>query len=339
MVRIDKNFKNFLIKVVIAIALIFLSRVLFQFPVEYYKLALFKQNDLTRLFSKIDALQVVTLLSILFGLYYKERISKLDHPKPEWLKSIMLLVSAELTIAVYYLIRALDNAFSISSGLQLYLIQLSLLISLGLAFLLFLLAVFSWEYLKSFFKEFKKEIIIFAIIAVVLYNALMTFQKQWLFFSSGVTIILSIILSLFFPVTTAMNASGGPILRAADFGVSIGPPCSGIDSMLLFFAFFAALFALDRKIVRKGLYVLFFIIGLMGVYIINVLRLFLLMLAGIYISPRFAVGLFHTNAGWVLFVLYFLLYYWFIRKFIYKKDVPKSADRKEKDKTIAESIK
>jgi exosortase/archaeosortase family protein len=340
MVRIDKNFRNFLLKVVIFVGLIFLSRVAFQFPIEYFNLKVFQQSSLTRLFSKIDALQVITLLSIFFGLYYNDRISKLEHPKPKIAQSILLVLGAEVTIAAYYLIRASANYYSITSGIQIYLIQLAILVSLGLAFLLFLKAVFSEEYLKIFFKEFKKEVIIFTIIAVLLYNALITFQKQWLLFSSGITTILSWMLSLFYStVSTSMNASGGPILRAEGFGVSIGPPCSGIDSMLLFFAFFAALFALDRKIIRKGLYAIFFLIGLAGVYVINVLRLFLLMLAGIYISPRFAVGLFHTNAGWVLFVLYFLLYYWFIRKFIYKKEVPKNTDRKEKNKILTEGEK
>lgn len=338
--NIDKNFRNFLIKVVIFVGIIFLSRVVFQFPVEYFHLKVFQQNSLTRIFSKIDGLQVVTLLSILFGLYYSDRISRLGHPKHQWMKSILLFIGAEVTIAVYYFIRASVNYYSITGGLALYFIQLAILVSLGLAFMLFMVAVFDSEYLNNFFKEFKKEIIIFVIIAVALYNALITFQKQWLLFSSGITTILSWMLSLFYStVSTTMNASGGPILRAQGFGVAIGPPCSGIDSMLLFFAFFAALFALDRKIIKKGLYILFFIIGLAGVYIINVLRLFLLMIAGIYISPEFAVGLFHTNAGWILFVLYFLLYYWFIRKFIYKKDVPKMSPGKGKDKVLAEGEK
>lgn len=322
--NLDKNFRNFLIKVALFVGIIFLSRVVFQFPVEYFTLKVFRQNAFTRIFSKIDALQVVTLLSILFGLYFQERIIRLEHPKHKILKSVLFIIAAEVTIAVYYLIRASANYFNITGGLAIHLIQLGILVSLGLAFMLFLVAVFDSDYINKFFKEFKKEIIIFTIIAIILYNALIIFQKQWFVFSSGITRILASMLSFFYStVSTTMNASGGPILRAQGFGVSIGPPCSGIDSMLLFFAFFAAIFALDNKRIKKGLYILFFIMGLAGVYVINVLRLFLLMLAGIYISPEFAVGLFHTNAGWVLFVLYFLLYYWFIRKFIYKNEIPK----------------
>lgn len=336
--NIDKNFKYFLVKVVLFVGLIFLSRVVFQFPIEFFHLKVFYQNAWTRLFSKIDALQVVTVLSILFGLYYNDRISRINHPKVKWTKSILLFLGAEVTIAVYYLIRASANYFNITSGLPIFLIQVAILVSLFLAGLLALVAVFDSDYLNNFFKDFKREIIIFIIIAIALYNLLITFQKQWLVFSTGITRILAWMLSLFYStVSTSMNSSGGPILRAEGFGVSIGPPCSGIDSMLLFITFFAALFALDRKIVKKGLYAFFFIFGLAGVYLINVLRLFLLMLAGIYISPEFAVGLFHTNAGWILFVLYFLVYYWFIRKFIYKDKITKSTSDKEEDEAISES--
>jgi exosortase/archaeosortase family protein len=70
------------------------------------------------------------------------------------------------------------------------------------------------------------------------------------------------------------------------------------------------------------LYILVFIIGLLGVYLVNVLRLLLLIIAGVHISPRFAIGLVHTNAGWVFFIAYFLCYYLIVRKFIYKNKLP-----------------
>jgi exosortase/archaeosortase family protein len=321
----NKNFKNFLIKVVIFVAIIFLSRVVFQFPVEYFHLKLFQQSAVNRIFSKIDGLQVVTLLSILFGLYYQGRISKLKHNKPNWKKSILLFIGGEIAIASYYIIRASTNYFQLTEGIFLYIIQALIMFSLVIAFFCFLFAVFDKTYLEKFFKDFKKEIIIFAIIGVIMYKLLILFQQQWYFFSSSVTIILAKALSFFYPVAYVLNAQaqGGPILRAADFTVSIGSPCSGIDSLMLFFVFFSVLFALDKDRLKKGLYAIFFVIGLVGVYLMNVLRLFLLMLAGIHISPKFAVGLFHTNAGWILFIIYFLCYYWVIKRFIYEKKLLK----------------
>ncbi|MCK5630517.1 MAG: archaeosortase/exosortase family protein, partial [Nanoarchaeota archaeon] len=93
----------------------------------------------------------------------------------------------------------------------------------------------------------------------------------------------------------------------------------GIDSILFFIAFFSALFALDHNKIKRKSYIIFFIIGLIGVFFINVLRLLLLILVGVHISQELAVGIFHTNAAWVLFVAYFFFYYQFIQKYIYKK--------------------
>ena len=51
----------------------------------------------------------------------------------------------------------------------------------------------------------------------------------------------------------------------------------------------------------------------------NVLRLLLLILVGVHISPELAVGIFHTNAAWVLFIVYFFFYYLIAQKYMYKK--------------------
>jgi exosortase/archaeosortase family protein len=317
----DKNFRNFLIKLVLLVTIIFLTRVLFQFPVEYFGLRLFQQNDLTRLFNKIAGLEVFALVALFFGLYLRNKISKLDHPRFNWKKSVLFIVLAEITVAIYYFIRAAANYYSITSGLSLYLVWIGLLASLALAFIFFTIAVFDWDYLVSFIKIFKKELFIAVIAAIILYNLLILFQDQWLFFSTGVSNILYRLFSLFYQVNYYMGNSG-PVIQIGTFGVAIGSPCSGIDSMFLFTAFFAGLFALDHKRLKKGLYILLFIIGFLGVYFVNVIRLFLLILAGIYISPSFAVGLFHTNAGWILFIIYFLCYYLIIKKFIYKSKLP-----------------
>jgi hypothetical protein len=108
-------------------------------------------------------------------------------------------------------------------------------------------------------------------------------------------------------------------INIGDLSLAIGPPCSGIDSILLYLAFFSALFALDHKRIKKKTYAAAFVIGLVGVFFVNILRLLLLILIGVHMSADFAVGLFHTNAGWLFFVLYFLLYYVVIRRYIYLK--------------------
>jgi len=325
--KMEKNIKYFLIKVVSLVALIFLTRVLFQFPIEYFSLKLFKQTAANILFNKIAALEVLAVVAFSFGLYYRTRISKFNHPRINWLKSILFLVLGEIMVAIYYLARASTNLFNITGGITLLAIQAAIFIALAIAFIFFAIAVFDMNYLKKFVQAFKKPLIIAAAITVILYFLLILFQSQWLFFSEGVSNLLNKSLSLFYPVQQSFIKST-PVLKINDFAVSIGAPCSGIDSMFLFTAFFAALFALDNKRIKKGIYAISFIIGLIGVYFVNVLRLFLLLVAGVEISPRFAIGLFHTNAGWVFFIAYFLCYYLIIKRFIYMPNSPGEAEKK-----------
>jgi exosortase/archaeosortase family protein len=115
-----------------------------------------------------------------------------------------------------------------------------------------------------------------------------------------------------------LDMSLTPILDVNGFAVSIGAPCSGIESLFLFAAFSIGIFVLDHKRIKRVPFIISSIIGIIGIYFVNILRLFLLILTGIYVNPDFAVGLFHTNVGWILFVIYFLFYYYIMKKFIYK---------------------
>jgi len=51
----------------------------------------------------------------------------------------------------------------------------------------------------------------------------------------------------------------------------------------------------------------FYIIGIVGTYALNILRIFFLMIIGAFYSPEFAVYTFHYNVGWISFVVYLFL--------------------------------
>jgi len=308
--------KEFIKRSIILIALIFIVRVIFQFPIEYYALTAFRQTDANRVFSKIDALKILAVVTIFFALYYKDQLMKLKFGKYNLVQSLSYGFTGIAFIVLYYLLRYVTNAYHIDSGFPLLLIWVAILVSLGSAFLSFTVSIFGMSFLQKLYKSLKYELIAAVSISVVLYNILMIFQKQWLFFSNIVSKVLHWAFSFFYDITYHFQ-DNGPILQINDFAVSIGPPCSGIDSMLLFCAFFAAIYALDYKKATRSMFIAAFVIGFIGVYAINVIRLFLLILVGVHYSPELAVGLFHTNAGWVLFLLYFLCYYYLMKKFIY----------------------
>jgi len=119
----------------------------------------------------------------------------------------------------------------------------------------------------------------------------------------------------------AKNCARETILN--NFRVIIGQPCSGIDSMLLFISLYLIIAIMDWKRINKKMAILLFFIGAVGMYLTNILRIFILFLVGIYISPKFAVGLFHTNIGWILFIIFFFIYWSIGSKFIYKKSARK----------------
>lgn len=313
------NFKKYLTRLAIIVAILFFTRMIFQFPIEYFQMDMFRQTEENRLFSKIDALVAVAFAAIFFSLYNKDKINQLSHPRMNWKKTALYLIAGELSIIAYYALRYITNYYSITKGAPLILIQAGIILALLSSSALITIAVFQMEYLKRFYKIFKNQLAIYAGASVILYAGIMLFQSQWFFFSSIVANTLYSALSQFYSVQYEASP-GGPLMTIKEFAVRIGPPCSGIDSMLLFTAFFAGLFAIDYKRIMKGRYALFFILGLIGVFFINILRLFILIIIGANYSPEFAVGMFHTNAGWVLFIAYFLGYYQLTKRFIYTKN-------------------
>ena len=102
-----------------------------------------------------------------------------------------------------------------------------------------------------------------------------------------------------------MLGEGDPTLGVGSFKVIIGPACSGIESLTLFLGLFMLLMVYEQSnlnLRRAGIVLL---VGLIGTYVLNVIRIAAILLIGIK-NPTFAVGLFHSQAGWMLFSLFVL---------------------------------
>jgi hypothetical protein len=318
----QENLKKFIIKGAILLGTLLLVIILFKFPIDYFKIRILSADTVNRIFSKSDALKVLGIALVFFTMYYKEQIAKISHEKRKNLATILWIIAGIVTVGLYYLLRYLANIFKITEGTSYYLIYIGSVLALLTGFIFFTIGVFTWPYLKTLYKELKKGIWVTVLLMILTYFLLMGFQSLWPFFSGTVTTILYALFTPLFP--TYLDWSGvAPLLDVNGFIVSIGAPCSGTESMFLFMVFSVGLYLLDRKRIIKTRFYIASIIGLVGVYFVNILRLFLLIIAGIYINPEFAVGLFHTNIGWLLFVIYFFIYYLIMRKFIYKYNISK----------------
>ena len=79
------------------------------------------------------------------------------------------------------------------------------------------------------------------------------------------------------------------------------------------------IFILDYKRLKKKVAIPLYFVGIIGMFLTNIIRILLLFIVGAYWSPKFAVGMFHSNVGWILFIAYFAIFWWIASKYVYKK--------------------
>ncbi|MEM4710902.1 MAG: archaeosortase/exosortase family protein [Candidatus Woesearchaeota archaeon] len=327
----NKNFRLFVFKILL---FIFLG-----IGINIFINVFFKYTYLFRTYLSIPQdfyleapnIRTIVLNALLFGVvafiirYYKKLLSikYFKFQKHQW---IFIFLSMFFLLGQYlfkYIVNRNTDFFlqaPVFWGIVKILINVLFVISLYFA-------IFGIPFTKYMFKTFRKEIFFFLLLSVAFFFLMLLVQNLWTYFSAAISKILFLIFSLFFDNVTykpfvasfTMAEGGGPLLGINNFRAIVGKPCSGIDSFLLFTSLYALIFILDYKKLKKGLAVLFFFIGAIGMFLTNALRILLLFIIGAYYDPKFAVGMFHTNAGWVLFIIYFFIYWWIVSRFIYKK--------------------
>lgn len=166
-----------------------------------------------------------------------------------------------------------------------------------------------------FFKEHRREV--FAVIDITIVFAVLTWalQQLWPLFAGGVLRSTAWLLDTFFGGVS----TEGITLAFQGFSVDIGSPCSGIVSLGMFTALFILFAAYEWPRLKKGPAAMFFILGALGMYGINILRIFTLMLIGAYWSPSLAIDAFHANVGWISFIIYFAILIPLAYRFLIKK--------------------
>lgn len=209
-------------------------------------------------------------------------------------------------------------------GIIKILINICFIISLAIG-------VYGLNFVKYFIKIYKIEIILFSLISLGFYFITLLFQNIWIILSASITQILYHFFKIFFSNVSykpfisvaSFSEGGGPLLGLGNFSAVIGKPCSGIDSLLLFTSLYFLICILEYKRLKKGLAILFYFVGILGMFLTNILRIFLLFIIGAYINAQFAISMFHTNAGWILFIGYFFMFWWIVNHFLYKGAVEK----------------
>jgi exosortase/archaeosortase family protein len=326
----NKGFRAFVWKGAISVFIIFLVQYLTQKFLT--STALFREHlDIPQAFQLGKGVIFLSIMnSIIFGLVVfvilsRKSILDMKHSKFEAKQMLWFLLSAFFVILHFYLKYLINSNLEFFSHMPLFWAIVKVFIQVLFAITV-IIGVYGFVFVKNFINKYRKEIAITLIVTVLFFILMMLVQNLWTLFSGALSKILFWIFSIFFDnvtykphvVSFTMEEGGGPLLGINNFRAIVGKPCSGIDSFLLFTSLYALIVLLDHKKIHKVKALWVYVIGIVGMFLTNVLRIMLLFIVGAYVDPDLAIGLFHTNAGWILFIGYFFIFWSMVSRYIYK---------------------
>jgi len=259
-------------------------------------------------FAMDDLAESLFFVLIVFLALNKEKILKIkEYTVGLWNRIFSVLVIIAL-FPVYFQYKKfmLANIGIVKESLWFF-SSVEYLILLVILFFL-IMFVYGFKFIKDFFKEHKKGLGFVLIGTVVIYNVIRQFQELWPYLSHFVSKAVYYLLS--FIGTANLSFVGDlPLISFNGFAVKIAQTCSGIDSIFLFTGLYFGILAWDWGVLNKRKALLMFIPGVIGAFMLNIIRIFLLILMGAYISRDFALNMFHTNASAILFLIYFAVFW------------------------------
>ncbi|MBW3017812.1 hypothetical protein KY325_01495, partial [Candidatus Woesearchaeota archaeon] len=241
----------------------------------------------------------VPFLLLLFGTiitYFvvRHKFNKLGKIEQwNWVKGILffglnIVIFVLFLFLNFHIIETTGGRYSLLLFLW-YLLAAALAISLGFVF-------FSPKTIIKFVKRFSIQIIISFVLAWLFLNFYTYFQRLWPFFSIVVGKTSHFLLSLIYSDALYSSAStsfgylyeGIPTVGTPRFAGAIFKECSGIEGMSLFLLFFTIIVIIEWKTINKKKLFVLYPLGIGTMFLINILRVTLLMIAGSEISPAFA---------------------------------------------------
>ena len=170
--------------------------------------------------------------------------------------------------------------------------------------------VVPWRFWKGIAKSWHWEIQTAAVVAVIglaageFLNRTPTHflsEDLWDRLSSATLDLSYWMLSLF--QSNAFMDAGTRVLGAGNFSVEIRAACSGYEGMALIAAFIAGYIWVFRRSLRFPEVLVLFPLAMGIIWLLNAVRIALLVAIGANISPEIALGGFHSQFGWICFLL------------------------------------
>jgi exosortase E/protease (VPEID-CTERM system) len=93
------------------------------------------------------------------------------------------------------------------------------------------------------------------------------------------------------------------LLGTSQFSIAIYPACAGYEGIGLISVFVGSYLFLFRRNLRFPQAFILLPSGILAIWLLNAVRITLLVLFGTYVSPQIALGGFHSASGWLGFIV------------------------------------
>lgn len=187
------------------------------------------------------------------------------------------------------------------------------------ALILFLFAFFNKKIITKIIKNNKKEIIYSILALLILYYLSLFIQSQWQFLSRFVAYSIYFLLKIsFLNPSVNINDLSAPLVGLNNFSVEIADVCSGVESLIYFLVAYSLLLLIHWKHINFNKALVLFIPGIIGAALLNIFRIYFLILIGSFFSKQLALNLFHSVSGMLIFIIYFIIFWPLALKYIEK---------------------
>ncbi len=293
--KLSRGFKQFLVKTGIFIALFMAFIFLIGTRLYHYNIL---SGWKIEIWGRVGYILLFSIAG--FILLYRERLLKLESFKHK-IKDFLLSALSFILLIGFYLFEINANKIPLT------LINIILVNILGVSIFIFLfLGVYGIDFIKSFVKTFKRELIYFLIFGIITASLMNFVWSLWPYFSA---VVLKLVAVLLRAIGADFRIIEPDIIIVGDFGAKIAEACSGVYSIFLFTALYLFIMLVDWKKINKKKASLLFIPAVIGAFLVNVLRVFILFLVGAYVSSEIAMGMYHSYTGMIFFLLYFAVFW------------------------------
>ncbi len=247
---------------------------------------------------------------VALSMLTKSKLSDLKVYPRDWIDSILIVAGVMLLPIVYTLHMSLLGYQEANQSLLLLVASHSLLV---LLVTLIFLGCFGFFTIQSVLNVYRQQVVTSLLFSILTYFAIFQVWKLWPLLSR---LVLNIVFVAIKPFVDYAEIEAPLYLTANNFSIIVGEACSGLDSMLMFTFLYIFMILSEIELINKTKAFLLFIPAFIGVFMLNILRVSLLVVIGALYSEDLAIGMFHTYAGMVLFLIYFFIFVSYFYKYI-----------------------